>query len=70
MMGVGTKVILFQNQSRAKNPLVGLSLRDWSNGSTAIAGNHWVEIEVWGTDTNTDLGASFSMFIFGPAAYG
>jgi len=36
-------------------------VRDYLNGSTANSGNHWVEIEVWGTTTaypSTSLRAS------------
>jgi hypothetical protein len=34
-------------------------VRDWLNGSTANAGNHWVEIEVWGRATTTYVGDYF-----------
>ena len=34
-------------------------VRDWLNGSTANSGNHWVEIEVWGTATTAYVGDYF-----------
>jgi hypothetical protein len=31
-------------------------VRDWINGSTANGGNHWVELEVYGSRTTTHVG--------------
>jgi hypothetical protein len=31
-------------------------VRDWLNGSTSNAGNHWVEIEVWGRASTVYIG--------------
>jgi RHS repeat-associated protein len=34
-------------------------VRDYLNGSTSNAGNHWVEIEVWGSRTTVYVGAHY-----------
>jgi len=34
-------------------------VRDYLNGSTSNSGNHWVELEVWGTRTTVYVGAHY-----------
>jgi hypothetical protein len=36
-------------------------VRDWLNGSTANAGNHWMEIEAWGRTTTTYIGNYYEL---------
>ena len=43
-------------------------VRDYLNGSNKNAGNHWVEIEVWGTRTTVYVGAHYEKNVTGNAA--
>jgi YD repeat-containing protein len=40
-------------------------VRDYLNGSTSNAGNHWVEIEVWGARTTVQVGAHYEKDVTG-----